>query len=98
MISFLDLKAPYLELKHELDEAIARVVSSGCFIGGPEVEQFEADCVASTERHHTRQSSLPSTSPILPAHSISQAVQDLLRSGQQRPNTLREGRHASDPA
>ena len=43
MIPFLDLKAPYLELKHEIDEAIARVVSSGWFIGGEEVEQFEAD-------------------------------------------------------
>lgn len=43
MISFLDLKAPYLELKQELDKAIARVVSSGWFIGGLEVEEFEAD-------------------------------------------------------
>ena len=43
MIPFLDLKAPDLELKHELDEAIARVVSSGWFIGGSEVDQFEAD-------------------------------------------------------
>ncbi len=43
MISFLDLKAPYLELKQELDEAIARVVSSGWFIGGHEVDQFEAE-------------------------------------------------------
>lgn len=43
MIPFLDLKAPYLELKPEIDEAIARVVSSGWFIGGPEVEQFEED-------------------------------------------------------
>lgn len=43
MIPFLDLKAPYLELKAELDEAIARVVSSGWFIGGSEVDQFEAD-------------------------------------------------------
>lgn len=43
MIPFLDLKAPYLELKQEVDEAIARVVSSGWFIGGPEVEAFEAD-------------------------------------------------------
>ena len=43
MIPFLDLKAPYLELKHELDEAIARVVSSGWFIGGTEVDQFEED-------------------------------------------------------
>ncbi len=43
MISFLDLKAPYLELKQELDEAIARVVSSGWFIGGGEVDRFEED-------------------------------------------------------
>ena len=43
MIPFLDLKAPYLELKQELDEAIARVVSSGWFIGGGEVDQFEAN-------------------------------------------------------
>lgn len=43
MIPFLDLKAPYVELKTELDEAIARVVSSGWFIGGPEVEKFEAE-------------------------------------------------------
>ena len=43
MIPFLDLKGPYLELKAELDEAIARVVSSGWFIGGGEVDQFEAD-------------------------------------------------------
>ncbi len=43
MIPFLDLKAPYLELKQELDEAIARVVGSGWFIGGTEVDQFEED-------------------------------------------------------
>lgn len=43
MIPFLDLKAPYLELKQEIDKAIARVVSSGWFIGSSEVDQFEAD-------------------------------------------------------
>ena len=43
MIPFLDLKAPYLELKHAIDEAIGRVVSSGWFIGGSEVEEFEAE-------------------------------------------------------
>ena len=43
MIPFLDLKAPYLELKQELDDAIGRVVSSGWFIGGPELDQFEAE-------------------------------------------------------
>lgn len=43
MIPFLDLKSPYLELKAELDEAIARVVSSGWFVGGAECDQFEAE-------------------------------------------------------
>src|SRR6516165_5390315 len=46
MIPFLDMKAPYLELKRELDEAIARVVGSGWFIGGGEVEQFETEYAA----------------------------------------------------
>lgn len=46
MIPFLDLKSPYLELKAELDEAIARVVSSGWFILGPEVDAFEAEYAA----------------------------------------------------
>lgn len=43
MIPFLDLKAPYLELKRELDEAITRVAASGWYIGGEEVEQFETE-------------------------------------------------------
>lgn len=41
MIPFLDLSAPYLELKSELDEAVARVVGSGWFVGGGEVDRFE---------------------------------------------------------
>lgn len=53
MIPFLDLKAPYLELKQELDEAIARVVSSGWFIGGPEVDQFEAEYATYCGATHT---------------------------------------------
>lgn len=43
MIPFLDLKAPYLELKQDIDQAIARVVNSGWFIGGDEVDQFETE-------------------------------------------------------
>jgi len=43
MIPFLDMQSPYQELKAELDEAIARMVGSGWFIGGPEVDAFEAD-------------------------------------------------------
>lgn len=43
MIPFLDLKAPYVELKSKIDEAIARVMNSGCFIGGAEVDQFQLE-------------------------------------------------------
>ena len=42
MIPFLDLKVPYLELKQELDDAIARVVSSGWFIGAPQYVAYSA--------------------------------------------------------
>lgn len=43
MTPFLDLKAPYLELKGELDAAIGRVAGSGWYIGGAEVESFEEE-------------------------------------------------------
>ena len=42
-IPFLDLGAAYLELKSEIDAAVARSLASGWYIGGPEVEQFEED-------------------------------------------------------
>lgn len=40
-IPFLDLHASYLELKSEIDEAVTRVLNSGWYILGPEVEAFE---------------------------------------------------------
>ena len=43
MIPFLDLAAPYRELKAEIDAALSRVLSSGWYILGPEVEAFEAE-------------------------------------------------------
>ena len=43
MIPFLDLRAAYLELKPEIDVAVGRVLDSGWYIGGPEVEAFEAE-------------------------------------------------------
>ncbi|XOV82859.1 MAG: DegT/DnrJ/EryC1/StrS family aminotransferase [bacterium] len=42
-VAFLDLGAAYRELKHEIDEALARVLNSGWYILGPEVEAFEAE-------------------------------------------------------
>jgi dTDP-4-amino-4,6-dideoxygalactose transaminase len=40
-IPFLDLKAPYLELKNELDEAYHRVMNSGWYLLGNELIEFE---------------------------------------------------------
>lgn len=42
-VPFLDLKAPYIELKDELDAAYHRVMESGWYILGKEVESFEAE-------------------------------------------------------
>ncbi|MDP3190358.1 DegT/DnrJ/EryC1/StrS aminotransferase family protein [Rhodoferax sp.] len=42
-VPFLDLGAAYRELQPEIDAAVARVLASGYYIGGPEVEQFETD-------------------------------------------------------
>lgn len=42
-IPFLDLKAPYLELKEELDNAYHRVMESGWYVLGQEVENFERE-------------------------------------------------------
>lgn len=41
-VVFLDLGAAYRELHKEIDEAVARVLSSGWYIGGEEVSNFES--------------------------------------------------------
>jgi len=52
MIPFLDLKAPHVELQNEIAEAINRVVTSGWYILGPEVDAFENDFAAYCEASH----------------------------------------------
>lgn len=42
-VPFLDLQAGYLEVKDELDEAYSRVMKSGWYILGEEVEAFESE-------------------------------------------------------
>ena len=42
-IPFLDLGAAYRELKPEIDTAVARVLASGYYIAGPEVDAFESE-------------------------------------------------------
>jgi dTDP-4-amino-4,6-dideoxygalactose transaminase len=43
VIPFLDLKAQYLSIKNEIDDAIARVLESCHFVLGEEVESFERE-------------------------------------------------------
>jgi dTDP-4-amino-4,6-dideoxygalactose transaminase len=52
MVPFLSLKGPYEELKDELDSAYRRVMESGWYILGSEVESFEAEYAAYCGARH----------------------------------------------
>jgi dTDP-4-amino-4,6-dideoxygalactose transaminase len=52
-IPFLDLGAAYHELKTEIDVAVSRVLESGCYILGPEVEAFETEWAAYCDAKHS---------------------------------------------
>ncbi|MGH8232713.1 MAG: DegT/DnrJ/EryC1/StrS family aminotransferase [Rhodanobacteraceae bacterium] len=45
-VPFLDLRAAYLELRAEIDSAVARVLDSGRYVLGKEVEAFESEFAA----------------------------------------------------
>lgn len=51
-IPFLDLRAAYLELRPEIDAAVARVLDSGWYILGEEVEAFEGEYAAYCGTRH----------------------------------------------
>lgn len=51
-VPFLDLKKAYLEIREELDEASARVMNSGWYILGAEVEAFEEEFAAYCRAKH----------------------------------------------
>ena len=51
-IPFLDLRAAYLELKSEIDVAVSRVLDSGYYILGPEVDDFENEFATYCETDH----------------------------------------------
>ncbi len=52
MIPFLNLRDSYLELKPEIDAAVARVLDSGWYILGPEVEAFESEYAEYCQAEH----------------------------------------------
>ena len=51
-VPFQDLRAPYLELKDELDEAYQRFMDSGWYVLGGEVQSFEQEYAAYCEAQH----------------------------------------------
>ena len=51
-ISLLNVREAYLELKAELDQAVARVLDSGWYILGREVEAFEGEFAAFCGAQH----------------------------------------------
>ncbi len=51
-VPFLDVGATYQELKDELDAAYRRVMDSGWFVMGAELEAFEGECAAHTGVSH----------------------------------------------
>ena len=51
-LPFLDLGAAYRELKIEIDDAVARVLASGTYIGGAEVEAFEGEFATYCSANH----------------------------------------------
>ncbi len=52
-VPFLDISASYHELKFEIDEAVKRVLDSGWYILGPEVEAFEAEWADYCDAKHS---------------------------------------------
>jgi dTDP-4-amino-4,6-dideoxygalactose transaminase len=51
-VPFLDLKAPYAELRDEFDAAFRRTMESGWFITGPELGAFESEFAALCGARH----------------------------------------------
>jgi dTDP-4-amino-4,6-dideoxygalactose transaminase len=52
IVPFLDLRASYLELKVEVDQAAARVLDSGWYLLGEELSAFEREFAAYTGTKH----------------------------------------------
>ena len=52
MIEFLNLRAPYDELRLEIDAALGEVIRSGWFILGPVVDRFEQEYAAYCSARH----------------------------------------------
>jgi dTDP-4-amino-4,6-dideoxygalactose transaminase len=52
VVPFLDLRAGYLELRAEIDEAVSRVLDSGWYLLGEELSAFEAEYARWVDAEH----------------------------------------------
>lgn len=52
MVKFLDLVGQYHSIKDDIDTAIARVIGSSAFIGGPDLKSFETEFAAFQQAEH----------------------------------------------
>jgi dTDP-4-amino-4,6-dideoxygalactose transaminase len=52
VVKFLDLRAAYVELKSEIDEAVARVLESGWYLLGKELDGFESEFASYCDSKH----------------------------------------------
>lgn len=53
MIPFIDLSREYQRIEEDIDDAVQRVLESGYFVLGEEVESFESEFAAALESEHT---------------------------------------------
>ncbi|ABC64763.1 DegT/DnrJ/EryC1/StrS family aminotransferase [Erythrobacter litoralis] len=96
MVKFLDLVGQYNEIKDEIDVAIARVIGSAAYIGGPDLTAFEEEFADFQQAQHCvgvangtdaleiaiEALDLPSGSEILvPANSFVASSEAVTRSG-----------------
>jgi dTDP-4-amino-4,6-dideoxygalactose transaminase len=51
-VPFLDLRAPYDELRSEIDDAIRRVLESGWYLLGEEISSFEREYASDVGAEH----------------------------------------------
>ena len=51
-VPFVDLKAQYKQIKHEVLPMITGAMENGAFIGGPQVEGFEEEFAAFCDSKH----------------------------------------------
>jgi dTDP-4-amino-4,6-dideoxygalactose transaminase len=70
LLPFLDLKAQYASIRHEINDAVAKTLESQYFILGPEVAEFEKEISALTRCKHAIACASGTDALILALHAL----------------------------